>query len=409
MDLALTFRLAARNLMRNTRRTILTVMLIGFSLAALIATDAVIYGMIKVMEESVTHTLAGEAQVYHKGFNESYDADLMIEDSSSFEKQLADSPAVAGYSPRVIAGGMISSSYNVAGGLLYGVDAAHEASVSRVKAAVKQGHYLTGAPGEMLIGRSLADLLEVQLGDRIVVTVSQVRGGDLAQALFRVSGILDFGIRELDDGVVFVNLPKARETLGMKDESHQIAIRFTDPDDANRRDLPLYTALSRGDVVAVSWLDANPEISSILEMSAYSSLIVGTILFLLASLGVINSMFMSIYERIYEIGVIKAIGTRPGGVVTLVLAEALLIALLGALFGLAVGGLITGYYSGHGIPMGEMEMSGVSLNNTINAVPLLHQFTEFPLYVIVLTVVAAIYPARFAARIAPAMALQRSL
>jgi ABC-type antimicrobial peptide transport system permease subunit len=57
-------------------------------------------------------------------------------------------------------------------------------------------------------------------------------------------------------------------------------------------------------------------------MSSYTSAIVGAVLFILTSLGVINSMFMSIYERIYEFGVAKAIGTTPRQIIALVLFEA---------------------------------------------------------------------------------------
>jgi ABC-type lipoprotein release transport system permease subunit len=139
----LIYKLAIRNLFRNTRRTILTVMLIGFSLAALILTDAVTGGMVKVMVESVTHTISGEAQIHRSGFRDNLDIDLYLENSSDIENRLAQDNRVKSYSPRVIAGGMISSSYNVTGGAVYGVDAAKEASLSKLKLAVIEGSYLS--------------------------------------------------------------------------------------------------------------------------------------------------------------------------------------------------------------------------------------------------------------------------
>ena len=146
-----------------------------------------------------------------------------------------------------------------------------------------------------------------------------------------------------------------------------------------------------------------------LEMSNYSSLIVGAILFFLASLGVINSMFMSIYERIYEFGVAKAIGTRPFDLFRLIMVEALLLALLSCFFGMSVGALLGEWYATNGIPLGEMEISGIAMNNNIPTVLAWHQFTNFPAYVILLVLTAALYPARFAANIIPTDALHRSL
>ena len=87
---------------------------------------------------------------------------------------------------------MMSSADNMAGGLLWGVDGEREAKVSKLKEALVDGSYLTGKDNEILIGEELADLLSVELGDRIDVTLSQVDGGELSQALFRLSGTFKF-------------------------------------------------------------------------------------------------------------------------------------------------------------------------------------------------------------------------
>jgi ABC-type lipoprotein release transport system permease subunit len=407
----LIYKLAIRNLFRNTRRTILTVMLIGFSLAALILTNAITGGMIKVMVESVTHTISGEAQIHRLGFRDNLDIDLYLEDSSDIENRLAQDNRVKSYSPRVIAGGMISSSYNVTGGAVYGVDAAKEASVSKLKLAVVQGNYLsehsTENATEILIGKPMAELLEIGLGDRIVITLAEANTGELTQALFRVSGIFFFGTREIDENMVFINIEKAREVINIYDASHEIALLFHESDITATTTQALLREFNHGETEALDWQDLFPEISSVLVISDFSSFIVGFILFLLASLGVINSMFMSIYERIYEFGVAKAIGTKPIQLLQLVLFEGFLIALMSCAFGIAIGGGIGFYYETRGIPMGEF--AGIAMNNKIPTVLTLEQFTQFPVYVILLTLVATLYPARFAANIVPSQALQKSL
>ena len=146
-----------------------------------------------------------------------------------------------------------------------------------------------------------------------------------------------------------------------------------------------------------------------IEMSNYASAIVGAVLFVLTSLGVINSMFMSIYERIYEFGVAKAIGTTPGQIIMLVLFEALFLALMACAFGLLFGYFASDYFATHGVPMGEIEMSGVVVDGNMYTQLRAYQFTAFPVYVTLLTLLAAIYPAIFASRIVPSQALQRAL
>jgi len=406
-----TVSLAFRNLFRNTRRTVLTVMLIGFSLTALIAFDGIMRGMITLMVENITGTLTGEAQIHLAGYRENLDVDLYIDNANEIEEQLQQDASLQAYAPRVITGAMISSSYNVSAGLVYGVDAELEQGVSQVRDAVVSGEYLSGEDNELLIGISLAELLEVELGDRIVLTLSEVDNGELAQALFRVSGIIEFGLRELDESFTFINIAAARQVLGMtKQQTHEIALSFITPLNMANPNNALLDELNSGEIEALNWLDLNPDISLILELSRYSSLLIGAILFLLASLGVINSMFMSIYERIYEFGVIKAIGTRPEDIRKLILFEAFFIALISCAMGIALGIAIGAYTSTNGISFGgEIEFSGIALNNAILSEFHLIQFTQFPLYVVLLTVIAAIYPARFAGRIIPSDALHRSL
>ena len=405
----LTFKLAFRNLFRNTRRTILTSLLISSSLIVLILVDGLMLGMTNVMVGGITHTLEGEAQVVRKGFRNNFEVEYTIDDPTSVISQIEENEAVEGFGPRVIIGGMIASSYNTTGSLVYGVDAKQELKVSRISDAVVEGQYLSGEAREILIGKPMAELLEVELGDRLVITAAAVDTNEITQELFRLSGIFEFGPEAMDKNLVFINLDQAQSVLGMEGNLHQIALRFIDPEDANKADLQLFNQLNDEENEALGWLDLQPSIGAMLEMSSYATAITGTILFLLTSLGVINSMFMSIYERIYEFGVAKAIGTTPWQIIQLVLFEALLLALISCAVGLTIGYFLGDYFSTNGIPMGKMEFSGVLLDGNLHTRLALYQFVNFPVYVTLLTLAAAIYPATFASRIVPTEALQRAL
>ncbi|MDG1234292.1 MAG: ABC transporter permease [Pseudomonadales bacterium] len=405
----LTFKLAFRNLFRNTRRTILTSLLISSSLIVLILVDGLMHGMTNVMVGGITHTLEGEAQVARKGFRNDFEVEYTIDDPASVISQLEENKTLEGFGPRVIIGGMIASSYNTTGSLVYGVDAKQELKVSRISEAIIEGQYLSGEPREILIGKPMAELLEVELGDRLIITAATVDTNEITQELFRLSGVFEFGPEEMDKNLVFINLDKAQSVLGMQGNLHQIALRFIDPDDAKNKELPLFKQLTNEENEALGWLDLQPSIGAMIEMAGFSTAIVGAILFLLTSLGVINSMFMSIYERIYEFGVAKAIGTTPRQIIQLVLFEALLLALISCVFGLAIGYFLGDYFSIHGIPMGKMEVSGVLLDGNMYTQLMLYQFVNFPIYVTLLTLAAAIYPATFASRIVPTEALQRAL
>ena len=123
--------------------------------------------------------------------------------------------------------------------------------------------------------------------------------------------------------------------------------------------------LASEEVEAQGWLNLQPGIGAIIEMSRYATSIIGAVLFLLTSLGVINSMFMSIYERIYEFGVAKAIGTTPAQIVQLVLFEAFFLALLSCIAGIVLGYILNDYFSTNGVPMGKMEFSGIVFDGNL--------------------------------------------
>ncbi len=405
----LTLRLAWRNIFRNTRRTFLSCLLLSCSLVAMVMMDGVMLGMMELMIETTTRTFSGEAQVHRRHFLDAFDVDLYIEDTSDIIAQLSADQRVEAYSVRTMSGGMISSPDNMTGGVIWGVDPAMEANVSKLKTAITRGRYLSGGEGEILIGEEMADLLEVELGDRLVLTLSQVEGGELSQALFRLSGVYNFGIRELDNAMVFINLPQSRQLLGLKGGAHEVAFNFINAIEVTNKDLTIITALTNDEQIAATWVDLQPQISAMLGMIDYSLIIVGGILFIIASLGIINSMFMSIYERIYEFGVVMAIGTRPVQMINLIMAEALFLALMSIIVGMIVAYLLMSYYSMHGLPLGDVEFEGISFGNNIRTIMTLQQFTIFPLSVVLLTLVAAIYPAIFTARIVPSEALHKSL
>ena len=402
--------LAWRNLFRNTRRTLLTCLLISTGLAVLIFADGAIRGMEKLMIGSVTKTLQGEAQINRLGFRDNFDVDLYIENPTTILGKLTEDERLSAYSLRVLSGGMIGSAYNSAGGVIYGINPEQEKEVSRIRDAISEGNYLSGKSRELLIGTTLADLLEVKLGDRIVLTAANVDTNELTQDLFRISGIFEFGAREFDEGFVFVNLSAAQKLLGLEGGIHQIVLQFKDPK-TSRDNLSLsYQDLEDKEIEITGWLGLQPSIGAMLEYTNLGTAIIGGILFILISLGVINSLFMSIYERIYEFGVIRAIGTSRFEIISLVLVEAFFLGLLSAFLGLIVGLLFSYYYSINGLPLGEMEVSGIMLGNGNLYTELApYQVIFLPLYVILLTLITAIYPAFFASRIVPTRALQRAL
>lgn len=409
--MGLTWRLALRNLLRNRRRTFLTAMIISMSLTALILTDALIIGMNDTMVRSATRLYSGDAQIHHRGFLDQREESLTIESPGQWLEQLASEPQVDGYAPRALAFGMISSSANNRAVQVIGVDPERETSVSKLESVIIEGSYLQpgGAQSQLLIGERLAELLEAELGDRIVLSVNNQDTQGAEQQLFRVSGIYSFNARAMDENMAFILLPRAQEMMGIGDQVHEIAFNLQSASLATQSDLPLWSRLSDDQVVAQGWTELMPQLASMLELSSQSTVIAGIVLFILAALGVINGMFMSIYERTYEFGVLLAIGTRRASIFRLILAEGLVLAVGAIAVGMALGWGATAWLHNVGIDYGNMEIAGVSVAEVIRPEVAASQYSVLPVWVLILTLVACLYPAFHAARIVPAKALHRSL
>jgi len=174
---------------------------------------------------------------------------------------------------------------------------------------------------------------------------------------------------------------------------------------------PLYERLrdAGGDNEVLGWDGIMPELSSMIGMSNYSTFIVAIILFGVVALGVINTLFMSIYERMFEFGVLKGIGTRPWLIFRLILAEGAVLAVLSVILGSIVGLIVNSFFAHHGFDFTGLEVAGVTFQEPILAQINAMQFIKYPIWIFVLTLLAATYPAIYASRLVPAEAMRRSL
>ena len=412
-NISLMLTLAARNVLRNKRRTWLTVALIASGLAALIIADAFIRGSMTAMVNVSTQTFLGQAQLHNKGFRETQDVDLYLANATTIIDELKSFQEVKAVSGRTLSGAMIASSENVSSVVIYGIDGSDEASVSQLKTAIVSGNYvsgnyLQGKTQEIIIGSELADILSVSLGDRIVATMASAHGGELSQELFRLTGIFKFNDRNFDTNLAFINLDKAQSMLNISG-IHEIAIQFKDESITEDQNHIIWQQFNRDNRELLAWRELSSQLSSMLEMFDYSTLIIALIMFILVGLGIINTMFMAIFERHYEFGILLAIGTKPHTLFKQVLLEGTMIAMISIVLGNLVAGICNILGAKYGIDfMADLEVSGLTLNEPIYLQPSIGSCIFLSLALLVITLVACVYPARYGAGLSPAIAMRRS-
>ena len=402
-------KLAWRNIFRNKRRTLIASIAIGIGLAALIFVDALMIGMAENMVRTATASFLGDAQIHQEGFRDVQEVSLTIQALGEVTTGLAQEEIVEHFTQRTLASGMVTSPANVSAVILVGVHPPTEKFLSQIDDAITEGVYFEGESSrDIVIGAKLAELLEIGLGDRVVVTVAQAESGDLSQEMFRISGIYQFAGEDMNSGMAFVRIEKAREMLAIGNAAHEIAIKFTALAYAQDPTLPFWETYSEHGNEVLSWTELMSQLTAILEMTQYSKYIIGGIVFILVVFGIINTLFMSLYERMFEFGVLRAVGTRPFGMARVILFEAGALAIISIGLGAILGFVLTVVLAYVGIDFTGIEMTGVTMQEVIRPIMTVQQFVVYPVWLFIFTIIAGLYPARYAAKMSPAAAMRRS-
>jgi ABC-type lipoprotein release transport system permease subunit len=403
-------KLAWRNVLRNKRRTVLSGLAVGVGLAAMIFVDGLYKGMLESMIRTATDTFLGQGQIHAEGFRNTLEVEKTINNSEDIIKSLGSEALISDFSPRTVSFGMLSSAAGVSSVVLYGIKPETEKRISILDEALQDGDYLASdVMDQILIGSKAAETLEVETGDRLVLTMTQAETGELSQDMFRVSGIFHMGIREADSGMAFINIKQSRDLLALGQTAHEITLKFKDIKNAGDRSLMFWRRYSQSGNEAIGWRDLVPQLDSVIGMTEISNVIISLLVFGIVAVTIMNSLFMSLYERMFEFGVLRAVGTRPVNMAIIIFLEAALLSLISILIGLGLGLAVMKIFSVYGINYKGIEFAGVTITELIYPVMALRQFTLFPLLIFVFSLIAALYPAVFAAKLTPARAMQRSM
>ena len=402
--------LAWRNLFRNKRRTILSGLAIGIGLAALIVYDALMIGIKENMVRSATDFFPGEAQIHLEGFRTTFESESLINNSREILDNLQKEKIVKSFAPRTMSFAMATSPSDVASVMLYGVDPQKELELSEIKEVMTEGKYLDALDEDkVVIGKKMAKNLGVEVGDRIVITVAQVKTGELSQEMFRVGGIFSFGINQMDSGVAFIKLNRARKLLNIGEGIHEIALKFYDIGSAENQGLSFWKEYSKYGNETVGWNILFKELDSLIKMMRFSLVLSAFLLFSIVALGIVNTLFMSLYERMFEFGVLRAIGTRPSRMAFMVVLEACSLAIISIIIGMLLGYAVTFVMSKVGIDYRGYEFNKVTIKDMLYPVIKTYQYIVYPMLLFIFTAIVGLYPALYAAKLTPAKAMRKSL
>lgn len=407
--MSIDLRMAWRNLWRNPRRTLLTMSAIAFACVLLVCMLSMQFGSYETMINSAVKVQTGHLHVEAKDYQDKQDMRLVIKNPEAVAKVMRAAPGIEAFTARANAFALISSKERTYGALVVGIDPETEAKVSTLKSIVRQGEYLKQDDQEgALVGRLLARNLQVKVGDQLTV-LGQGRDGSIAAMVLTIRGIYSSGIDEYDRSSIQMGLKSFQDNFSMMGAVHQIvAICFHLGDVAGAKayiaaHLPPQT---KPGLVTLDWMQLMPGLLQGIEMDLVSGIIFYVILVVVVTFSILNTFLMSILERTHEFGVLMAIGAKPGRLSKLVIMESLALTLLGVAAGMIMGALLTWYYQVNGIELGAQEMlAQYGITGSIYPQLSWLSLTIGPAVVMVMTLLAALYPTRRIWRLKPVEAI----
>jgi len=405
-------QMAWRNVWRNPRRTWLTVAAIAFACLVLVFMLSFQLGSYATMIDSSVKIEAGHLQVQAKGYQDDHEMRQVVEDPAAVDRVLDGIPQVEAYTSRADAFAVLSSDERTYAGQVVGIDPVHEVKVSSLESLVRQGSFLSADdPDGALVGDLLANNLKIGLGDELTV-IGQGRDGSVAATVLTVRGIFRSGIDELDRTTVEMPLASFQQVFTMGEAVHQVVVTGKDLWSVPAIKQQLTAGLRDVDqsppLVALDWNQLMPGLLQSIKVDLVSGLIFYVALIFVVAFSILNTFLMAFLERTREFGVMMAIGTPPGRLGRLLLLESLALTAVGIAAGIVLGSAVTLYFQAHGIDISGANELLDQFGISGRMYPQLSVLSALagPLLVLVITGLAALYPALKIRRLRPVEAMR---
>jgi ABC-type lipoprotein release transport system permease subunit len=394
---------------RNWRRTVIAMVAIVLGLILLILMDGFIKGSDEAIYGNAVRLYGGNLQIHATGFRAKANRLplLPVEDADQVVQIAMAHPEVMLASRRINTGGMINNrgeSYPVT---ITGIEPSVEAPISLIAENITVGRFLQDDDEDMIvIGKGLADALEVGEGDRITLTGKR-KNESMRQRTMTVAGVFDLGLREAEKGMVFISLTEAQSLFNLRDQETEVTISTYAVGNENVVIGDLQADLQ--DYEVDSWETLKPEIRQTMDVKSQFTTIFGLIVVMIACIGILNLMLMAVYERTREMGVLAALGMKGRQIMGLFLLEGAMIGVVGAAAGCILGWLVLlAINQAGGIDLSvasEMGEITALMGDHIYASTNLSDILRFGFMVAFMAALASLIPAWQASRKEPAETL----
>lgn len=408
MRVSALLRIAGRNLSRNRRRSLLTLVALFVALTMMVTVRGALNAMNVASRNSLVNSQMGALQVHRAGFLRSIVAmplDLDLPADPAFLGRIRALPHVRAVSARIPYGAQASAHDRSINTLLLALDPSEELKVCPQRYEdLSSGRPLQPShPRDSVLTQPLLARLGSRQGETVALLATD-RDGVMNAVEIEISGTLpDPGILSAEKKITLVSLAAAQELLRMPGRATELAISIDDLDYAESVAANLRQLLGPEFEVS-TWHDLLAFIDETMEKQDKVMSFIASLFLFVALLGIANTMLMSVRERTREIGTMMAVGMRRCYILSLFVSEAAILGLFGSLLGILFGGLLVHHFGTVGVPL-----RATGGDTVIMLYPFITASWVLRLLLIAVSgaVLAALYPALRASRLRPIEALSQ--
>lgn len=399
-------KIAWRNIWRNKLRSGVVITSIVLGIWAGLFVIALSAGLNEQRKVSVIENSISHVQYHHPEFLKDRNAKYVIDDIESVEASIQKDSTVLNYTKRSLVNGMASSARGGNGVVISGIDPEMEARVTTIGEKVVDGAFLSDEGRfPVYIGQALAEKMNVHVRSKIVLTF-QDSESEIVAGAFRVAGIYKTVSKKYDEMNVFVRLSDLEKLLHTDNGVNEVAVLLHDFEV-----IPPFVERQRSSYPELKiepWDEISPELGYADEMMEIFLYLFLGILLAALSFGIVNTMLMAVLERKRELGMLMSVGMNKARIFAMITFETIAIALAGGPLGILMAWLTIVYFQSAGLDLSfyaqGLEEFGID--------PIVYPYLEFQYYwslaimVVIMAILASIYPARKALKMNPAQAVR---
>ncbi len=400
--------MAWRNIWRNPTRSWVVIAAIALGIWAAIFMSGFATGMMNSYVDGAISNIVGHIQIHHPSFQEDKETKYIISELDLLTEEIKNYNNLKAMSLRSIGTGMIASSKGARGIEIQGVDPDSEATVRQLDTKIIDGDYLNVEKrNPILISQRIADKLNVKIRSRVVLTFQDLEG-EIISAAFRVNGIFDTKNNQFDEGHAFVLRSDLNRLLGADpNDAHEVGILLSEKEEI-KNIVPQWASKFPSTKVEPYYI-ISPDLQLYESQMSSITMIYLVVILLALIFGIINTMLMTILERLRELGMLMAIGMNKVRVFLMIVLETFMLSFVGVPLGLLLGTLTISYFGQKGLNLSafseSMQMYGMS-DMVYFDLPAA-TYWQVPLLVGITALMASIYPAIKAIRLKPVEAIRK--